>query len=146
MKAEYKSLGGSNWQYADRDQNLTDAERKARGMESSMNSLWRQIQHAEKAQGQSGEVAEDNMPGQILGATCDKVTIDNKDGTQTIAPKSSLTRDPSGKGFVLSKTPQPGQAPDADAANDGPKPGQPVFKPATGPTESIQDIARLSGI
>lgn len=49
MKAEYKSLGGSNWQYADREQNLTDYERKARSMEGPMNNLWRQIQAAEKA-------------------------------------------------------------------------------------------------
>ncbi len=51
MKDEYKSLGGSNWQYADREQNLSDAERKARSMEGPMNNLWRQIQAAEKAQG-----------------------------------------------------------------------------------------------
>ena len=50
MKAEYTSLGGSNWQYADREQNLTDRERKARGMESSMNNLWRTISAAEKTQ------------------------------------------------------------------------------------------------
>ena len=58
MRAEYKSLGGSNWQYADREQNLTDYERKARSMEGPMNNLWRQIQAAEKAQGEQG-VAED---------------------------------------------------------------------------------------
>ena len=57
MRAEYKSLGGSDWQYADREQNLTDYERKARSMEGPMNNLWRQIQAAEKAQGQQG-VAE----------------------------------------------------------------------------------------
>ena len=57
MKARYKALGGSNWQYADREQNLTDTEREARAMEGPMNNLWRQIQAAEKAQGQQG-VAE----------------------------------------------------------------------------------------
>ena len=51
MRAEYKSLGGSNWQYADREQNLSDSERKARAMEGPMNNLWRQINAAEKAQG-----------------------------------------------------------------------------------------------
>lgn len=51
MRAEYKSLGGSDWQYADREQNLTDSERKARAMEGPMNNLWRQINAAEKAQG-----------------------------------------------------------------------------------------------
>ena len=55
MKAEYKSLGGSNWQYADREQNLTDTERKARSMEGPMNNLWRQIQAAEKAKQGMGE-------------------------------------------------------------------------------------------
>jgi hypothetical protein len=54
MKAEYKSLGGSNWQYADREQNLTDRERKARSMEGSMNNLWRTIQSAEKTQKSQG--------------------------------------------------------------------------------------------
>ena len=54
MKAEYKSLGGSNWQYADREQNLTDRERKARSMEGPMNNLWRTISAAEKAQKSQG--------------------------------------------------------------------------------------------
>lgn len=51
MQAKYKSLGGSNWQYADREQNLSASEREARSMEGPMNNLWRQIQAAEKAQG-----------------------------------------------------------------------------------------------
>ena len=54
MKAEYKSLGGSNWQYADREQNLTDREREARSMEGPMNNLWRTISAAEKAQKSQG--------------------------------------------------------------------------------------------
>ena len=54
MRAEYDSLGGSNWQYADREQNLTDKERRARSMEPSLQGLWRQIQAAEKAQKQQG--------------------------------------------------------------------------------------------
>jgi hypothetical protein len=56
MKAKYKSLGGSNWQYADRDQNLTDREREARSMEGPMNNLWRRINAAEKAQKSEGVV------------------------------------------------------------------------------------------
>ncbi len=51
MRLRYKALGGSDWQYADREQNLTDREREARSMEGPMNNLWRQIQAAEKAQG-----------------------------------------------------------------------------------------------
>lgn len=58
MKAEYKSLGGSNWQYADREQNLSDGERKARAMEGPMNNLWRTITAAEKAQGATESVEE----------------------------------------------------------------------------------------
>lgn len=50
MQAKYKSLGGSNWQYADREQNLSASEREARSMEGPMNNLWRQISAAEKAQ------------------------------------------------------------------------------------------------
>ncbi len=57
MRAKYKSLGGSDWQYADRDQNMTPAEREARSMEGPMNNLWRQISAAEKAQKEKG-VAE----------------------------------------------------------------------------------------
>jgi hypothetical protein len=55
MKAKYKSLGGSNWQYADREQNLTGREREARSMEGPMNNLWRRISAAEKTQGKSNE-------------------------------------------------------------------------------------------
>lgn len=60
MRAKYKSLGGSDWQYADREQNLTDREREARSMEGPMNNLWRQIQAAEKAQ-KSESVSEGAM-------------------------------------------------------------------------------------
>jgi len=56
MKAKYKSLGGSNWQYADREQNLTDREREARSMEGPINNLWRRINAAEKAQKSEGVV------------------------------------------------------------------------------------------
>lgn len=61
MQQRYRALGGSDWQYADREQNLTDSEREARAMEGPMNNLWRQIQAAEKAQSQQG-VAEGPMP------------------------------------------------------------------------------------
>lgn len=57
MKARYKALGGSNWQYADREQNLTSAEREARSMEGPMNNLWQRINTAEKAQKSMGESA-----------------------------------------------------------------------------------------
>lgn len=66
MKAEYKSLGGSNWQYADREQNLTDRERKARSMEGTMNNLWRTISAAEKAQKSQG--VEEASKMQFAGA------------------------------------------------------------------------------
>lgn len=48
MKDRYESLGGSNWQYADREQNLTDREREARGMEPALNRLAARIHAAEK--------------------------------------------------------------------------------------------------
>jgi chromosome segregation ATPase len=59
MKKLYQSLGGSNWQYADREQNLTDAERKARSMEPELQRLAAQISRAEKSQGVA-EGVEDN--------------------------------------------------------------------------------------
>ncbi len=58
MVAKYKSLGGSDWQYADREQNLTDREREARSMEGPMNNLWRQIQAAKKSQGVAEGLAD----------------------------------------------------------------------------------------
>ena len=39
MRKRYQSLGGSNWQYADREQNLSDAEREARSMAVSYTHL-----------------------------------------------------------------------------------------------------------
>jgi hypothetical protein len=39
MKAKYEKLGGSGYQYADREQNLSEGERQARAMESGMNQL-----------------------------------------------------------------------------------------------------------
>lgn len=72
MKAEYKSLGGNNWQYADREQNLTDREREARSMEGPMNNLWRTISAAEKAQKSQGvaegDVVEDSIRPNLVTA------------------------------------------------------------------------------
>jgi|688.fasta_scaffold167899_4 hypothetical protein len=72
MKAEYKSLGGSDWQYADREQNLTDRERQARSMEGPMNNLWRTISAAEKAQKSQGvaegDVVEDSIRPNLVTA------------------------------------------------------------------------------
>lgn len=48
MKSEYESLGGRNWQYADREQNLSDEERKARGMETSLRQLADRIRAAKQ--------------------------------------------------------------------------------------------------
>jgi len=48
MKSEYESLGGSNWQYADREQNLSAGERKARDMESSLRQLANRISAAKQ--------------------------------------------------------------------------------------------------
>ena len=48
---KYNSLGGRNWQYADREQNLTDSEREARDIEPKLNQLAGRIARAEKSQG-----------------------------------------------------------------------------------------------
>jgi hypothetical protein len=60
MKAEYNRLGGSGWQYADREQNLTSNERKARSMEHGLNQLHARIARAKK-HGEQG-VAEEMEP------------------------------------------------------------------------------------
>ena len=49
METEYESMGGSNWQYADSEQNLSDEERRARNMETSMRQLADRIHTAKKA-------------------------------------------------------------------------------------------------
>ncbi len=49
MKKKYEALGGSNWQYADREQNLSSAEREARSMEPALRNLSAKIARAEKA-------------------------------------------------------------------------------------------------
>ncbi len=49
MKKKYEALGGSNWQYADREQNLSSAEREARSMEPALRNLSAKIVRAEKA-------------------------------------------------------------------------------------------------
>jgi len=48
MKSEYQRLGGNSWQYADREQNLTDNERKARSMEHGLHHLHARIAAAKK--------------------------------------------------------------------------------------------------
>ena len=49
METEYESMGGSNWQYADNEQNLSDEERRARNMETSMRQLADRIHTAKTA-------------------------------------------------------------------------------------------------
>jgi len=49
MKAKYESLGGGGYKMADREQNLSPAEREARGMETEMGRLSGRIQAAKKS-------------------------------------------------------------------------------------------------
>ena len=49
MKAKYESLGGNRHQMADREQNLSPAEREARGMENELGQLSSRIQAAKKS-------------------------------------------------------------------------------------------------
>ena len=49
MQSKYQKLGGSNYQYADREQNLSEGEREARSMESGMNQLGNRIGAIKKA-------------------------------------------------------------------------------------------------
>jgi hypothetical protein len=52
---QYKELGGNNWQYADREQNLTHAERHARSLEPKISALHRRIRAAKEANGDVNE-------------------------------------------------------------------------------------------
>jgi len=98
MRDKYKSLGGSNWQYADREQNLSDRERAARSMEGPMNNLWRQIQAAEKAQGSSTTTEEAPVAGKVSQVTAKDVTIDDPtQGIKITAPINRLVKDATGK-------------------------------------------------
>jgi hypothetical protein len=49
MTEKFNKLGGSDYQYADRDQNMSDDEREARDMQSSMNQLGNRINAIKKA-------------------------------------------------------------------------------------------------
>ena len=49
MKQLYDQLGGSGWQYADSEQNLSSSERRARAMEPQMQQLASRIQRATQA-------------------------------------------------------------------------------------------------
>jgi hypothetical protein len=90
MKKKYKSLGGSNWQYADREQNLTDYERKARDMEGPMNNLWRTIQAAERAQREQG-VNEMDSQG-YRGSRYDNETSQGTEGTGRVAKPADVVK------------------------------------------------------
>ncbi len=90
MKKKYKSLGGSNWQYADREQNLTDYERKARDMEGSMNNLWRTIQAAERAQ-RERSVNEMDSQG-YRGSRYDDEANQGKEGTGQVAKPADVVK------------------------------------------------------
>ena len=56
MSKQYQALGGSNWQYADREQNLTASERQARSMSSELSRLSSYIHAVKQAQ----NIAEDH--------------------------------------------------------------------------------------
>jgi len=90
MKKLYRSLGGSNWQYADREQNLSDAERKARSMEPELNRLAAQIHRAEQSQGvaEGGNVFApgiENSPAYKAGFATGKLPVPHPEGTQEYA-------------------------------------------------------------
>lgn len=63
----YKSLGGNNWQYADREQNLSPGEREARGLASELPQLRARIEKAEKYKEQNP--GEFNRKGAAEGLT-----------------------------------------------------------------------------
>ncbi len=91
MRAKYKSLGGSDWQYADREQNLTSSEREARSMEGPMNNLWRQIQAAEKAQKAQGVTesrSAEDLP--MYGAIIHRIMVAHTDLLAKYGPEKIM--------------------------------------------------------
>lgn len=84
MKKLYQSLGGSNWQYADREQNLSDAERKARSMEPELNRLAAQIHRAEQSQGVT-EASEDNP---VVNAITHRIMMQRVDLLSKYGPEA----------------------------------------------------------
>jgi hypothetical protein len=101
MKSEYKALGGSSWQYADREQNLTASERKARSMEDGLNRLHSRIVRARK-HGEQG-ISETATAGAIstgsLGGTLENpaaVTLGKAKGKKSFigSPGKSGTKAP----------------------------------------------------
>jgi hypothetical protein len=141
---ERHDLDPSDW-YIVRDGKMFKLSVYPNQEQEAMSRGYSRTRDEARAKAADQDVSEMDAPGQIMNATGDKVTIDNKDGTQTIAPKASLTRDPTGKGFVLSKTPTAG-----GEKPDEPKPGETVFKPATTEgTEKMNEairILRLAGL
>lgn len=89
MKAKYKSLGGSDWQYADREQNLTASEREARSMEGPMNNLWRSIQAAEKAQGVTESRSAEDLP--MYGAIIHRIMVAHTDVLAKYGPEKIMS-------------------------------------------------------
>jgi hypothetical protein len=53
-KKRHASLGGSNWQYADSNQNMTSGEREARKLESTILDLNRQMRQLQPKDGGEG--------------------------------------------------------------------------------------------
>jgi len=71
MMKKYQSLGGNNWQYADREQNLSDREREARAMEPELQRRRAQLARAkahagaDKTQTGNREGAEEHQNNEI---------------------------------------------------------------------------------
>ena len=71
MLKKYNSLGGSNWQYADREQNLSDQEREARRMEPALNDLGARLARAKAHSG-----LEETKPEEKIGGRYDPDDFD----------------------------------------------------------------------
>ena len=103
----------------------------------------REQARAKSQQGVSEE--EEETMGKVSQATAKDVTIDNPDGTKTVAPLARLTKDPQGN-LLLGKpvtgtpgaTPPPGQEP-----QDNIQAGQQI---RISTTEDLNHISRLAGL
>jgi hypothetical protein len=89
---KYNSLGGRNWQYADREQNLTSAEREARSLEPKLNDLSRRIHAASKGITEADEWEEETGKHQRFVEYAKKTLMSERDPKRRIETANYLSK------------------------------------------------------
>lgn len=111
LQQRYQQLGGSGWQYADREQNLTDQEREARSLEPEIRRLQDLISQVKKAQ-ESGSVKESNMPGVMqIGLGSSAPTTPGQYAKQQVNTAAGKSSSSAGSDFAASVNEMGGDTP-----------------------------------